>query len=167
MRPPHRGNREAYVSAPSKAAQANAWFSQAHAHARWTSSSQAPTAQGATSPYSDRVQEIVRPQGFPKSARLLRRRDFSQTRRGRRFEGRHFIAYVLLRRDDGARLGLAVSTKVGHAVTRNRIRRLAREAFRRLRAELGAMDVLLVARRSAAQASYADVKRDLFGACGL
>lgn len=108
----------------------------------------------------------MRPQGFPKSARLLRRRDFTQVRRGRRFEGRHFVAYVLARRDDGARLGLAVSTKVGHAVKRNRIRRLAREVFRRVRSKLGAIDLLLVARPSASRATYADVERDLLAACG-
>lgn len=107
----------------------------------------------------------MRRQGFPKRARLLLRRDFSRVRRGRRVEGRHFVAYVLETAEDGARLGLAVSTKVGHAVSRNRVRRLAREAFRRLRAQLGAIDVLLVARPSAAGAAYADVERDLVGAC--
>ena len=105
------------------------------------------------------------PEGFPKSARLLRRRDFLQMRRGRRVEGRHFVVYVVARADDGARLGLAVSTKVGHAVSRNRVRRLAREAFRRVRAQLGSIDVLLVARPSAAGAGYAEVARDLLGAC--
>jgi ribonuclease P protein component len=108
----------------------------------------------------------VRPQGFPRSARLSRRRDFSQARRGRRFEGRYFVAYVHKRREDGARLGLAVSTKVGQAVTRNRIRRLAREAFRRVRADLGPIDLLLVARLSASGATYEEVARDVLGACG-
>lgn len=86
-------------------------------------------------------------------------------RRGRRYEGSHFVAFVRSRREDGARLGLAVSTRVGHAVTRNRVRRLAREVFRKARPDLGPIDLLLVARPSAAKATYEDVERDLLGAC--
>jgi ribonuclease P protein component len=107
----------------------------------------------------------VRPQGFPKDARLLRRLDFSRVRHGRRIQGRHFVAFVAPRAEVGARLGLAVSARIGHAVSRNRVRRLAREAFRRHRAQLGALDVLLVARPSARGASYEEVERDLLRAC--
>jgi ribonuclease P protein component len=107
----------------------------------------------------------VGPRGFPKSARLLRRGDFADVRRGRRIEANCFVAYVRPRNHGPARLGLAVSTKIGHAVIRNRIRRLAREAFRQHREALGSVDVLLVARPSAAGAGLADVERDLLGAC--
>jgi len=105
-------------------------------------------------------------QVFPKSARLLTRRDFVRARRGRRVDGRCFVAYVRARGAQGARLGLAVSTRVGDSVRRNRIRRLAREVFRRLRARLGDYDVLLVARPAAVDALSADVERELLGACG-
>ena len=50
-----------------------------------------------------------------------------------------------------ARLGLAVSRKVDpHAVGRNRIKRVLRDAFRRLRPQLAAGDYVVVARRAAA-----------------
>jgi ribonuclease P protein component len=105
-------------------------------------------------------------QGFPKSARLLTRRDFAEVKRGRRVEGRWFVAYVGSRAAGaGARLGLAVSTRVGNAVCRNRVRRLAREAFRLLRSKLGDRDVLLVARAQAAGARLADLEKELIGAC--
>jgi ribonuclease P protein component len=105
-------------------------------------------------------------QGFPKSARLLTRRDFHQVRRGKRVEGRCFVAYVGDRQEGcAARLGLAVSTRVGNSVCRNRIRRVAREAFRRLRPRLGSHDVLLVARRGADGVALTDVERELYAAC--
>ena len=108
----------------------------------------------------------LRAQGFPKSARLLTRRDFTEARRGRRVEGRCFVAYVGAREAGaGARLGLAVSARIGNSVCRNRVRRLAREVFRRLRPRLGNRDVLLVARPPAAGARLADVERELLGAC--
>ena len=53
-----------------------------------------------------------------------------------------------------ARLGLTVSSKVGPAVTRNRIRRHLREFFRQRKTEfpLG-VDVVVIARTSAKDAS--------------
>ena len=88
-------------------------------------------------------------------------------RRGRRIDGRCFVVYVRARGEGGgARLGLAVSTKVGDAVRRNRVKRLAREVFRKNHARLRAVDVLLVARPASARASLVDVERELLGACG-
>ena len=53
--------------------------------------------------------------------------------------------------DAGPRLGLAVSRKVDrHAVGRNRIKRVLRDAFRHCRANLAAGDYVLVARPGAA-----------------
>ncbi len=57
------------------------------------------------------------------------------------------------------RLGLAVSRKLGGAVTRNRVRRRLREVIRaeRGRIRIGA-DVVVVPRRAAAAASYAGLR---------
>jgi len=63
-----------------------------------------------------------------------------------------------------ARLGLAVSRKVSkRAVARNRIKRIIRESFR-LRAALPAVDVLVIARSSAAGAASPALRADLEGA---
>lgn len=61
-----------------------------------------------------------------------------------------------------ARLGLAVSRKVSkRAVARNRIKRIVRESFRSRRAELPALDVLVIARPAAADAANPVLHADL------
>ena len=68
---------------------------------------------------------------------------------------------ALHRLDDGAapRLGLAVSRKVDpHAVGRNRIKRVLRDAFRRARGELGNGAFVIVARPAAARADNAALR---------
>lgn len=90
---------------------------------------------------------------FPRAARLLTPKDFARLRGiSRRVGFRHFSAEVAPRETSGtgARLGLAVSRKVSKkAVRRNRIKRIARDSFRRFRADLPGVDILLIARSSA------------------
>jgi ribonuclease P protein component len=53
------------------------------------------------------------------------------------------------------RVGLTVSSKVGNAVVRARIRRRLRELFRKRRAQLPAgLDLVLIARPGAAQRDF-------------
>ena len=60
------------------------------------------------------------------------------------------------------RLGLAVSRKVSkRAVERNRIKRVIRESFRVRRESLPALDVLVIARISAASADNTVLRDDL------
>ena len=81
--------------------------------------------------------------------RRMRRRDFlTSTREGTRRATRFFTVFVFDRRDGLAgRLGVTVTRKVGGAVARNRIKRLAREWFRARRAEFGSCDLVLIAKR--------------------
>ncbi|HEX6929396.1 MAG TPA: ribonuclease P protein component, partial [Gammaproteobacteria bacterium] len=63
---------------------------------------------------------------------------------------------------DTARLGLAVSRKVSSlAVARNRIKRQARESFRHHQAELPAIDIVVMAKRDAVNATAAELQRSL------
>ncbi len=59
------------------------------------------------------------------------------------------------------RLGLTVSPKVGNAVTRNRIRRLIKENYRLSEGLLMGYDIVIVARKRSAKASFQDIKKDL------
>ncbi len=62
----------------------------------------------------------------------------------------------------GNRLGLTVSTKVGGAVVRNRVRRRLREIYRLHEEQLRpGWDVVVVARIKAAHSSYAALERSL------
>jgi ribonuclease P protein component len=81
---------------------------------------------------------------FPKAARLLKTDEFSSVFRLRPWRrSAHFVVYG--RQTDGAaRLGLVIGKKYApRSVTRNLVRRVAREAFRVRRAEFEGFDLLL------------------------
>ena len=62
----------------------------------------------------------------------------------------------------GVRLGITVSKKVGPAVTRNRVKRLVREAFRVRKALFGeGLDLVFIAKKSADVATYDEVASDV------
>jgi len=66
---------------------------------------------------------------------------------GRRKSDSLVTLFVLPNELDFARLGVAVATRHGNAVRRNRVKRLAREAFRLMRNELPAgWDYMVVPR---------------------
>jgi ribonuclease P protein component len=81
---------------------------------------------------------------FPKAARLLKTDEFSSVFRLRPWRrSAHFVVYG---RETGgaARLGLVIGKKFApRAVTRNLVRRIAREAFRVRSAQFDGYDLLL------------------------
>lgn len=91
---------------------------------------------------------------FPRTARVRARADFDRIfKQGRRVA----LPVLALHFTSGGippRLGLAVSRKVDpHAVGRNRIKRVLRDAFRHCRAHLADGDYVIVARPGAARCS--------------
>ena len=112
--------------------------------------------------------------GFPKRARLLERAEFlAVQQKGKGFaDGPLAVSYLWqgtgLRDGDMMaaaeprlrvpRVGLTVSSKVGGAVVRNRVKRKLREAVRNELSGLPAVDMVIVARASAVSGSVADFR---------
>lgn len=101
--------------------------------------------------------------------RLRRRAEFLAAAKGVRIGSALFTVQVNPRRDDaGARVGLTVTRKVGHAVERNRIRRRLRAAvqdcFAGTAAAQGAVDYVFVARRAVLEADYASLVGEMSAA---
>jgi ribonuclease P protein component len=90
--------------------------------------------------------------GLPREARLRRPGDFAALRTSSgRAGGRCFHLRYRSNELGHARLGLAISKRVSkRAVERNRIKRLLRESFRRIRHRLPPIDLVVMAREQAA-----------------
>ena len=78
-----------------------------------------------------------------------------------RSSDRYFTVLSRPNQGDTARLGLTVSRRIAkHAVARNRLKRLAREVFRR-EADLTALDFVVLARRAAPAADNTVLRESL------
>lgn len=76
----------------------------------------------------------VKSQSFDKSCRITKRVDFlSVYEKGRRYFFRYFVIYIKKNDKNTSRLGITVPKKVGSSVVRNRIKRILRECFRRVK----------------------------------
>ena len=86
-----------------------------------------------------------------KSLRVKRREDISRIfEAGCRASNGVATVFVAANTREYSRLGCGVSKKHGHAVRRNSIKRLCREAFRLIRNDLPAgWDIMIVPRRGA------------------
>ncbi|WP_415835501.1 MULTISPECIES: ribonuclease P protein component [Corallococcus] len=102
---------------------------------------------------------------FPKAFRLLQRREFLEVQEGgQKLPSDCLLALVQRNNRAHSRVGLTVSSKVGNAVVRARLRRVLRELFRKRRAQWPpGIDVVLVVRSSAKEASFAQVSRAFDG----
>jgi ribonuclease P protein component len=101
---------------------------------------------------------------FPRSSRLRRRGEFLAVRGGQSYvEGPLAVTWRPRKKEGGAagmsgtlaRVGITVSSKVGGAVVRNRVKRRLREAIRHELAGLPAVDLVVVARPSAVRSQVA------------
>ena len=100
---------------------------------------------------------------FKKQNRILKRSEYLKISEvGRRSHSRFFILLYVERPQACSRLGLIVTKKVGSAVQRNRIKRLCREYFRHnLHRWSKPFDIVLIARKTAAQATNAEIRSSL------
>lgn len=81
---------------------------------------------------------------------------------GRSLANKYLVIYVLENNLDINRLGISVSKKVGNSVVRHHLARLVRESYR-LHEDMfnSGLDIVVVARKSAASISYHDMESAL------
>ena len=76
------------------------------------------------------------------------------------------VIYARRNRSGANRVGFTVTTRLGNAVVRNRIRRRLREIYRLHEGELRpGTDIVVVARGRSVSAAYRDLERDFLSGC--
>lgn len=90
---------------------------------------------------------------------LKENRDFRRLYyRGRSAVSDCLVVYALRNKKGPGRLGITTGTKLGHAVVRNRLRRVIREIYRHHAEEIRSdMDVVVVVRARAVTATYQEM----------
>src|SRR5579875_154969 len=133
----HARNYEENLSAEQCSPQKDSWLSCQDGNSGWAQGTQAPTSQGSPSPDGDNSAKAARvistpDASFGKRHRLRRRRDFLAVQReGVKLRTQHFLLEMVADfADEGPKLGLTVSRRVGKPVVRNRLKRRLRESFR-------------------------------------
>jgi ribonuclease P protein component len=104
-------------------------------------------------------------QSFPRNLRVRHQAEFDRAYQARIFAADDVLVVNACPTDlPHPRLGLSVSRKVGNAVVRNRWKRLIREAFRLVQAELpGGVDLVVRPQKGAAEPELAAIQRSLVG----
>lgn len=104
--------------------------------------------------------------GLTREDRVRRRPDFERAySEGARIYGRFMTVFVVPNTISRPRLGVAATRKLGPATIRNRAKRLAREIFRRHKANCGfdaeaGLDIVVVPRREMVDASFVSLEAD-------
>ena len=97
------------------------------------------------------------------SESLKKNSDFQNVyKNGKSYANKYLVMYVLENNTDKNRLGISVSRKVGNSVVRHRFTRLVRESYR-LHENIfnSGLDIVVVARKSASLAGYAEIESAL------
>jgi ribonuclease P protein component len=108
---------------------------------------------------------VTADQRFRPQDRIRRRSEYQVSyTRGRRIPSRNFVLFVAPNALGRPRLGLTMTRRLGGAVRRNRAKRLLREIFRRHKAELADVDVVVNGRAGLPGANYRQIEEE-FLAC--
>lgn len=102
---------------------------------------------------------------FSKSERILKSRDFLEVyKKGRRNHGKYF--YISFTSGNQKALGITVSSKVGPAHQRNRIKRVIREAYRLNKEKFPEGKMILTAKLKTAQLTNGEIRKKIFDLVG-
>ncbi|MFA5250114.1 MAG: ribonuclease P protein component [Parachlamydiales bacterium] len=97
---------------------------------------------------------------FPKSARLLKSREFTRLYQEKnRFVSSFF--YLDYKRAKRSRLGISASKAFGKAHLRNRFKRLIREAFRSQISTFPLLEINVIPKKAALGTSLKEIKQEL------
>ncbi|MBW3671735.1 MAG: ribonuclease P protein component [Acidobacteria bacterium] len=107
--------------------------------------------------------------GYPKEARIRKRREYLETyRTGRKTFGRYVVVFGRLNGHQYPRLGITATRKLGKANVRNLRKRWTREIFRENRVETGldalGLDLVVNIKPGAAAADFSSFREDLLQA---
>jgi ribonuclease P protein component len=110
---------------------------------------------------------VTADQRFRHQDRIRKRSEYQAIYdRGRKIASRSFVLFVA-RNDLGRpRLGITVTRQIGGAVQRNRSKRLVREVFRRHKADLQDVDVVVNGRAPLPAADYRRLESELLKCLG-
>lgn len=95
---------------------------------------------------------------------LKKKKEFNHVfKKGKSYVTRNLVVYIVENNLNYNRLGFIISKKVGNSVTRNRIRRLLKESYRKNRDKIDqGFDLIFIVRHRAAGITYKQVKKELF-----
>jgi ribonuclease P protein component len=142
-------------------AEAHPRFSRPDEDSRRASGAEAPSFEGTRTTHRLR-QAPPGLQGHPWEARLRGPASFKAVFGGRRLHSGSFTLTWIPSQNPTARLGLVVSRRTSkRSVDRNRLKRLVRESFRKVRLTLGGLDIVITAKREAVNVRGADLLDEL------
>lgn len=99
-----------------------------------------------------------------KAYRVKDNKEFQKIfKKGKSFANRQLVIYYVPKQDqEHVRVGLSVGTKIGNAVTRNRIKRYLRQAFHELEEQVRSpYDIIIIARQPTKQMGSTEIKKSL------
>ena len=99
-----------------------------------------------------------------KAFRVKENKEFQDIfKNGKSFANRQLVIYYRKKQDQTHfRVGLSVGRKIGNAVTRNRIKRYLRQAFRELEDQIQSQcDIIIIARKPTKDMAFSEVKSSL------
>ncbi len=100
-----------------------------------------------------------RDESFPRANRLCKSAEFRRVfARGKRIAAGYFVVYSMPNHLLTPRLGIQVRAKLGPAFKRNYIKRVVREAFRKMKTEFRQpVDLIFIAEKGILELNYTQV----------